>query len=169
MPVGVPEPVPELVEPLLPSRDCFMTAPRCWLFDGVTHEGFKTAVRWRWGLVGGYLAVCAAVLVLVGSRVGTQIFPSVDTGQFMLRLRAPTGTRIERTEEIIRLMWEIEKKLDTVVALGVGTRCDEHGEENIVAPILERLGYKLERAKTNAGLGRVNHSAIQRSTEAVNV
>ena len=76
---------------------------------------------------------------------------------------------VERTEEIIRLMWEIEKKLDTVVALGVGTRCDEHGEENIVAPILERLGYKLERAKTNAGLGRVNHSAIQRSTEAVNV
>ncbi|MCI0683282.1 MAG: glycosyltransferase, partial [Gemmataceae bacterium] len=30
---------------------CFLTAPRCWLFDGVTYEGFKTAVRWRWGLV----------------------------------------------------------------------------------------------------------------------
>jgi hypothetical protein len=25
----------------------------------------------------------------------------------------------------------------------------------VVAPILERLGYKLERAKTNIGLGRV--------------
>src|SRR5437588_6272947 len=51
---------------------------------------------------------------------------------------------VERTEEIIRLVWEVEKKLDTVVALGVATRCDEHGEENIVAPILKRLGYKLE-------------------------
>jgi GT2 family glycosyltransferase len=30
---------------------CFMTAPRCWLFDGATYEGLKTAVRWRWGVV----------------------------------------------------------------------------------------------------------------------
>ena len=30
---------------------CFMTAPLCWQFDGVTYEGMKTAVRWRWGLV----------------------------------------------------------------------------------------------------------------------
>ena len=36
---------------------------------------------------------------------------------------------VERTEEIIRLVWEVEKKIDTVVALGVGTRCDENGEE----------------------------------------
>src|SRR5688572_8713733 len=62
---------------------------------------------------------------------------------------------VERTEEIIRLVWDTEKQVDTVVALGVGTRCDEHGEEHIVAPILERLGYKLHRAKTNTGLGRV--------------
>jgi len=30
---------------------CFMTAPLCWQWDGCTLEGFKTAVRWRWGLV----------------------------------------------------------------------------------------------------------------------
>lgn len=64
---------------------------------------------------------------------------------------------VERTEEIIRLVWEVEKRIDTVVSLGVGTRCDERGEENVVAPILERLGYKLHRAKTNAGLGRVTN------------
>jgi GT2 family glycosyltransferase/phosphatidylglycerophosphate synthase len=41
-----------LVEPLIePASDCFMTAPRCCRFDGTTYEGFKTAVRWRWGLV----------------------------------------------------------------------------------------------------------------------
>jgi hypothetical protein len=64
---------------------------------------------------------------------------------------------VERTEEIIRLVWDIEKQVDTVVALGVGTRCDEQGEENVVAPVLERLGYKLERAKTNTGLGRITN------------
>ena len=64
---------------------------------------------------------------------------------------------VERTEEIIRLVWEVEKQIDTVVALGVGTRCDEDGEENVVAPILEKLGYKLERAKTNIGLGRITN------------
>ncbi|HWF09132.1 MAG TPA: 4Fe-4S dicluster domain-containing protein [Bryobacteraceae bacterium] len=63
--------------------------------------------------------------------------------------------RVERAEEIIRLIWEVEKQIDTVVALGAGARCDEEGEDNVVAPILERLGYKLERAKTNIGLGRV--------------
>ena len=55
-----------------------------------------------------------------------------------------------------------------MVAIGVGTRCDETGEDPIVAPILERLGYKLERAKTNIGLGRVTNPALdQPMAEAV--
>lgn len=66
---------------------------------------------------------------------------------------------VERTEEIVRLVHDVEKRLDTVVSLGVATRCDADGEERIVAPILERLGYKLERAKTNTGLGRVTNPA----------
>jgi N-acetylglucosaminyl-diphospho-decaprenol L-rhamnosyltransferase len=44
-----------LVAPLEPASTtaarCFLTAPLCWLFDGQTHEGLKTAVTWRWGLV----------------------------------------------------------------------------------------------------------------------
>jgi hypothetical protein len=48
----------------------------------------------------------------------------------------------------------------------VATRCDADGEERIVAPILERLGYKLERAKTNTGLGRITNQA-NASPEAV--
>ena len=73
---------------------------------------------------------------------------------------------VERTEEIVRLVWEVEKELDTVVALGVGTRCGADGEDHVLAPILERLGYKLERAKTNTGLGRItNRPAEVRSPE----
>ena len=64
---------------------------------------------------------------------------------------------VARTEEIIRLVREVEQRLDTVVALGVATRCDADGEDRAVAPILERLGHKLERAKTNTGLGRITN------------
>jgi hypothetical protein len=73
---------------------------------------------------------------------------------------------IERVEEIVRLVWDIEKRIDTVVALGVGTRCDENGQDNVVAPVLEKLGYSLQRAKTNIGLGRVtNQAAVQAAVE----
>ena len=68
---------------------------------------------------------------------------------------------VDRTEEIIHLVHEVEKDIDSVVALGVGTRCDENGEEHVVAPILKRLGYQLERAKTNTGLGRVTNRLKQ--------
>ena len=49
---------------------------------------------------------------------------------------------------------EVEKRIDTVVSIGAGVRCDDHGDDTVVAPILERLGYDLARAKTNIGLGR---------------
>jgi hypothetical protein len=62
-----------------------------------------------------------------------------------------------RMEEIIRIVRTVEKQLDTVIAIGVGVRCDENGEETEVAPVLERLGYKLERAKTNVGYGRITN------------
>lgn len=76
----------------------------------------------------------------------------------IVEIKVPVG----RTEEILRLVHEIEKDVETVVSIGVGTRCDENGEDTLVAPILERMGYKLERAKTNTGLGRVsNPDAIE--------
>jgi ferredoxin len=82
----------------------------------------------------------------------------------ILEIKVP----VERAEEIIRLVWNVEKQVETVVALGVGVRCDPEGEENVVAPILEKLGYKLERAKTNIGLGRIaNAAAPQQAQETV--
>jgi hypothetical protein len=74
----------------------------------------------------------------------------------ILEIKVP----VSRTEEVIRLVWDVEKRIDTVVALGVGTRCDDVGDETIVAPILEKLGYKLERAKTNIGLGRITNQVV---------
>jgi len=68
---------------------------------------------------------------------------------------------IARTEEVIRLVWEVEKQIETVVCLGVGTRCDETGDETVVLPILEKLGYHPQRAKTNIGLGRISNPDAQ--------
>ena len=61
---------------------------------------------------------------------------------------------VARAEEIVRLVWEVERRIATVVSIGAGVRCDESGADTVVAPILERLGYQLARAKTNVGLGR---------------
>jgi ferredoxin len=67
---------------------------------------------------------------------------------------------ISRTEEIIRLVKEVEERIDTVVALGVGARCDADGVDRQIAPILEKLGYNLVRAKTNIGLGRNTNAVL---------
>jgi multidrug efflux pump subunit AcrB len=57
-----------------------------------------TALKLRWPLVAGYLAGATLILLLVAPRLGRELFPPADALQFQLRLRAPTGTRIERTE-----------------------------------------------------------------------
>ena len=58
-------------------------------------------LRYRWLLAIVYLGVCVPILLLA-SRLGTELFPRVDAGQFQLRIRAPAGTQLERTEEIVR-------------------------------------------------------------------
>jgi hypothetical protein len=64
---------------------------------------------------------------------------------------------VRRMEEIISIVHAVEKDLATVIAIGVGARCGIDGEEDMVAPILERSGYRLERSKTNAGYGRITN------------
>jgi multidrug efflux pump subunit AcrB len=46
-----------------------------------------------------FLAFCVGSWLLT-ETLGRNFFPSVDTGQFLLHLRAPTGTRIEETERL---------------------------------------------------------------------
>jgi hypothetical protein len=67
---------------------------------------------------------------------------------------------IDRCEEVVRLVWKVEKEVDTVVVLGVGVKCDENGEDPIVLPILKKLGYDPQRAKTNIGLGRITNPDV---------
>jgi multidrug efflux pump subunit AcrB len=58
----------------------------------------ERALRLRWLLVGGYLLAASVFLYLFVPRLGTEIFPNANAPQFQIRLRAPVGTRVERTE-----------------------------------------------------------------------
>jgi multidrug efflux pump subunit AcrB len=58
----------------------------------------RAALQWRWPVAGAYAVVAAVLMMFLIPRMHLEIFPSTDTGQFQLRLRAPAGTRIERTE-----------------------------------------------------------------------
>jgi multidrug efflux pump subunit AcrB len=63
-------------------------------------------LRFRWAVVGTYVLVTAALMYSLGARIGTEIFPNVDTGQLQLRIRAAPGTRVERTEVVAQRVLE---------------------------------------------------------------
>lgn len=78
---------------------------------GVFGRVVGTIAAMRWLLVPAYLAAMAAAVVLLGRQLGTEIFPRVDSGQFQFRLRAPVGTRIEQTEDIVKeVLQEIARR-----------------------------------------------------------
>jgi multidrug efflux pump subunit AcrB len=60
-------------------------------------------------------AVAAAVLALGGILfvfVGRDFFPVIDSGQILLHVRAPAGTRIEKTEQIFQA---VENKIREII------------------------------------------------------
>ncbi len=47
-----------------------------------------------------YGLITTGLLIVLVLFIGTEIFPKVDAGQAVVRLRLPVGTRVERTEEV---------------------------------------------------------------------
>jgi len=60
----------------------------------------QSLTAFRWVLVLIYLAVSIGVIWLIGGRLGFEIFPRVDAGQFAFRVHAPAGTKIKNTEAL---------------------------------------------------------------------
>lgn len=68
----------------------------------------ESALRWiflpslttRHVLVPAYLGGVIFAISILLPFIGTEIFPQIDAGQLQLRLRAPTATRLETTEQI---------------------------------------------------------------------
>lgn len=68
-------------------------------------------MRLSYLLVPGYLAASAAIVVFIGGRLGLEIFPVIDAGEFRLRIRAADGTHFEETERLtLAVLAEIEKQ-----------------------------------------------------------
>ncbi len=76
----------------------------------------------RLALVLLYLVASAAIIWFVGGRLGLEIFPRVDAGQFAFRVRAPAGTKIENTEALaLKALDLIKREAGTDrVALTIG-------------------------------------------------
>ena len=67
-------------------------------------------------------------------------------------------TTLDQVEAVLGVVEEVNRRIDTVTAVGISTRCDDNGEETRLAEVLEDLGYGVERAKTNMGLGRLTNA-----------
>jgi multidrug efflux pump subunit AcrB len=67
-------------------------------------------VRFRFAVVPLYLVIAALGIWLLGTRLGMEVFPAVDAGQFRLRLRAPDGTHFEKTERIALEVLDVIKQ-----------------------------------------------------------
>jgi multidrug efflux pump subunit AcrB len=80
-------------------------------FFGKLQNGYggllRAVVVIRWPLVIIYLALCGGIVWTIGGRLGTEIFPKSDNGQFAVRLRAPSGTRVDNTEALAKQVLNI--------------------------------------------------------------
>jgi multidrug efflux pump subunit AcrB len=83
----------------------------------------KALMPLRYPIMAIYLVACAAIIYLIGTHIGTEMFPSAESNEFRIRLRAPTGTRIEVTEILYNKLISVIKH--------------EVGPENVV----HTLGY----------------------------
>jgi len=61
-------------------------------------------------------------------------------------------TRIENAPAVLRRVEEVAKTLETVVAVGVSTRCDQNGA-SALDDVLSEEGLQVARGKTNLGMG----------------
>jgi hypothetical protein len=75
-------------------------------------------------------------------------------------------TTIGEVEHVLNIVEQVAERIDTVIAIGISTRCEE-GEDNVLGPLLDKLGYYYSRAKTNLGLGRVTNKIDFKRAEAV--
>jgi CzcA family heavy metal efflux pump len=60
-------------------------------------------VRWRYAFVPTFLVLCFSAAALL-PWLGQDFFPNTDNGQFLLHVRAKTGTRIEETARLCDLV-----------------------------------------------------------------
>ena len=96
-----------------------------------------SSVRHSGVVVSGYLLACGLILWLCGTRVGTELFPQVDSGKFVLRFRPPPGSNFELTREMaVKCLEEIQRAAkpgNIAITMGfVGQVAPNFGIDNMV-------------------------------------
>ncbi len=88
------------------TENCALSTPHSALGGGwfsAVRRRYAKALQWvlrfRWLVLTG-VAVLLVISLLSFKFVGTELFPQVDSGQFMIRTRATPGLRIEQTEQL---------------------------------------------------------------------
>lgn len=98
--------VPVMCMWLLKGREAHQDE-RLSLFDRL-QRGYESLLsrlmKVRWLVLACYLAIAASVIWFITPQLGKEIFPLVDGGQFRMRIRAPDGTHIERSEAYAKAM-----------------------------------------------------------------
>lgn len=69
----------------------------------------------------------------------------------------------QRVPDILAVVEDIARQVDTVVAVGVSTRCDAEGNDPL-KDVLTKQGYTFYRGKVNLGLGRRTNPPAEPST-----
>ncbi len=137
--------VPTMASYLLPEQH--QENPGTGLWGGLLRRfeaGFERVRRGYGVALAGFIAhrtisLAAVALLIVGtlpllSVAGEDFFPTVDAGLMKLHVRAPTGTRIERTELIVD---DIERSIRQIIPPGQ----IEGVSDNIGLPISYDLAF----------------------------
>ncbi len=127
---------------------------------------YGTAVSWfvrlRWLTVSIYLIASALILGGLGIQVGRELFPQIDSGEFVLRFRPPPGSNFELTRQMaLKCLEEIEREAkpeNIEITMGyVGQVAPNFGIDNMVlfmrgpddgqlrVALSEASGIKLDR------------------------
>jgi multidrug efflux pump subunit AcrB len=102
---------------------------------------YRKVVTWfvhlRWIVVPAYLAGCILIIGALGVQVGTELFPQIDSGQFVLRFRPPPGSNFELTRQMaVKCLEEIEREAkpeNIDISMGfVGQVAPNFGIDNMV-------------------------------------
>jgi multidrug efflux pump subunit AcrB len=94
-------------------------------------------VRHRRLIVPLYVAVCGLVLWQVGTRTGTELFPEINSRDFVLRYRPPRGSNFEITRQMgVKILQLIEQEVgpeNMHISIGyAGQIAPNFGMDNIV-------------------------------------
>ncbi len=98
---------------ILVEREDFNNDGKITRFDKFRNRFMRFLSRmlpYRRPIVLVYLLLIIGAAVVLLNTIGRDVLPKVNSSQFQLRMRAPEGTRIERTEEkAISILNELEK------------------------------------------------------------